>query len=239
MLGLSITAIGMRSLNQCLEIFQILRQPMQLQFLELAIGSPCVVEADYGDLPLILHDSCLYQQRRRLRLNPLVPETWQAYAAFIAVHNVHAVSLHPPLQKECGRSQLETALAKMEKILQVPVMLEVMPSAEYWCSSRETLIAHPLLIDVSHVLIWQGGQVEQTEETCLSILNDYPVGAIHLSHNNGYADAHDLIPESIWFSDRISQWANQYFVTYESLPTSYATYERLDKKGRNYPSIDT
>jgi hypothetical protein len=232
MLGLSITAIGMRSLKQCLEIFQTLQSPLQLQYLELAIGSPCGVEMDYGNIPLILHDSCLYQERMRMRLSPLVPKSWQPYARFIAEHNVRAVSLHPPLQRDCGRSHLETALAQMEKTLQVPVFLEVMPAAEYWCSSRDTLVDYPLLLDVSHVLIWHGGDALQTQETCLSLLKTYPVGAIHLSHNNGQADAHDLIPASVWFRDRLTQWTNQYFVTYESLPTSQAAYKRLDKRGR-------
>jgi hypothetical protein len=230
MLGLSITAIGMRSLDQCLQIFQTLRQPMQLQYLELAIGSPCGVEVDYGDIPLILHDACLYQERRRLQLSPLLPKTWQAYAAFIVEHDVRAVSIHPPLQRDCGRSQLETGLAQMEKTLQVPVFVEVMPSAEYWCSSLNTVVEHPLLVDVSHVLIWHGGDALQTQETCLSLLRERSVGAIHLSHNNGQTDAHDLIPVSVWFGDRLTQWANHYFVTYESLPQSQAAYERLDKR---------
>ncbi|MBW4473110.1 MAG: hypothetical protein KME45_22435 [Stenomitos rutilans HA7619-LM2] len=232
MLGLSITAIGMRSIDQCLDIFQTLREPMQLQYLELAIGSPCGVEVNYGNMPLILHDACLYQERMRLRLNPLLPKTWQPYAAFIADHDVRAVSLHPPLQRDCERSHLETALAQMEKTLQVPVFLEVMPSPEYWYSSLDTLVDYPLLVDVSHVLIWHHGDPERTQETCLALLENYPVGAIHLSHNNGQADAHDLIPESVWFGDRISQWSTQYFVTYESLPTAQAAYERLDKRAR-------
>lgn len=222
----------MRSIDQCLNIFQAVQAPMQLQYLELAIGSPCGVEVDYGEIPLILHDSCLYQERMRLRLSPLFPKSWQPYAKFIAEHDVRAVSIHPPLQRDCERSQLETALTQMEKTLQVPVFVEVMPSAEYWCSSRNTLVNHPLLVDVSHVLIWHSGDAIQTQESCLSLLNDCPVGAIHLSHNNGQADAHDLIPESVWFGDRILQWANRYFVTYESLPNSQAAYERLDKRGR-------
>jgi hypothetical protein len=232
MLGLSITAIGMRSLEECLDIYRTLRSPMDLQYLELAIGSSCGVEVDYGNIPLILHDSCLYRERMRLRLNPLNPKTWQAYAAFIARHDVRAVSLHPPLQKDCRRSQLETTLVQMEKTLQVPVFLEVMPSAEYWCCSPDTLVDFPLLLDVSHVLIWHGGDSQQTQETCLSLLKDSAVGAIHLSHNNGQADAHDLIPDTVWFGDRIPQWSHQYFVTYESLPKSKAAYERLDKRRR-------
>ncbi|UBF26337.1 hypothetical protein K9N68_33375 [Kovacikia minuta CCNUW1] len=63
------------------------------------------------------------------------------------------------------------------------------------------------------------------------------MGAIHLSHNNGQADAHDLIPESVWFRDRIPQWSTQYFVTYESLPTSQAAYELLDKRARHHTHL--
>jgi hypothetical protein len=232
MLGLSITAIGLRPIDQCLDIFQTLRDPLELQFLELAIGSPCGIEVDYGDIPLILHDACLYRDRIRLRLNPLRPQTWQPYAAFIAEHPVQAVSLHPPLKTDGSRSQLEAGLAHMESVLQVPVFVEIMPSPEYWCSSLDTIVDHPLLVDVSHVLIWQGGDAAQTEATCLSLLQQYPVGALHLSHNNGHADAHDLIPESVWFRDRIANWSTQYFVTYESLPRSQAAFERLDKRRR-------
>lgn len=230
MLGLSITAIGMRSIAHCLEIFQTLQTPMKLEYLELAIGSPCAVETAYPQVPLVLHDVCLYQNDRRLRLSLLQPKTWQPYAAFIATHDVRAVSLHPPLQRECTRRELETALTHLQKTLTVPVHVEVMPSMEYWCSSLETLVEHPLLLDVSHVLIWFQGDRTLTEQTCRSLLATKSVGAIHLSHNNGQADAHDLIPVDSWFSDAIAQWSNDYLVTFESLPVRYSTYERLDKR---------
>jgi hypothetical protein len=47
------------------------------------------------------------------------------------------------------------------------------------------------------------------------------VGEIHLSHNNGKADAHDLIPLEIWFADSIKKWSENYLVTFESLSSEY------------------
>lgn len=245
MLGLSITAIGLRPMSDCLTIFEELRQPLQLDFLELAIGSPCNTDYDYPNVPIILHDSCLYHNgfRRRLLLNE--PRSWKVYADFAATHNVAALSLHAPLRKDCDRTQLESSLRALEQTVQVPVLVEVMPSPEYWCSSLETLVDHSLLLDVSHVLIWHQGDQAMTQETCLGLMECDPsgvcgarrVGAIHLSHNNGYADAHDLIPSEIWFLPYLSEWKQKYFVTYESLPEAQVDYQRLDKRVKKKRAI--
>ena len=233
MLGLSITAIGLRPIQDCLAIFDQLQQPMQLEFLELAIGSHCATELTYPNVPLILHDSCLYHQgyRRRLLLNQ--PRSWAIYTEFVATHPVAALSLHAPLQRDCSRTELEKSLKSLEQTLQIPVFVEVMPSPEYWCSSPETLVEHPLLLDISHVLIWHQGNQAQTQATCQQLLQTVAVGALHLSHNNGKADAHDLIPANVWFAPYITDWSKRYLVTYESLPEMRSAYERLDKKRRN------
>lgn len=229
MKGLSITAIGLRKIDECLQIFHTLKQPLDLEYLELAIGSKCDVNLNYDRLPLILHDSCLYEHHLRYKLDPLQPITWYPYAEFIDNHHVLAVSIHPPLKRLCSQQELETAMAKMQATLKVPVYLEIMPSAQYWCSSDRTLVDFPLLLDVSHVNIWHKGNIKATQETCLNLLNSFSVGAIHLSHNQGKVDSHDLIPKEIWFNDYLSEWNQNYYLTYESLPFEYKVYERLDK----------
>ena len=229
MKGLSITAIGLRSFNKCLDIFHILKPSLQLDYLELAIGSKCEIDRDYQNIPLILHDSCLYDRYFRHRLDLLQPRTWQAYAEFISKHNVLAVSLHPPLKRYCTQKELEVAIVEMQRTFQIPVYLEVMPSAEYWCSSIQTLIDLPLLLDVSHVNIWHQGNEIAVEETCSILLDSFAVGAIHLSHNAGKQDSHDLIPRNVWFNNYLKEWNKRYLLTYESLPIDYATYQRLDK----------
>jgi hypothetical protein len=234
MLGLSITAIGLRPLADCIDIFQTLQPELGLDFLELAIGSPCPVNFPYPDVPLVLHDHCLYDRGMRLRLDPLRPKSWKPYADFIATHTVQAVSLHPPLQRTVNRATLERSLQQMQQALGVPVYLEVMPAPEYWCSSTATLLDFPLLLDVSHLLIWHDGDPIATAQTSDRLLQTHEVGAIHLSHNDGQADRHDLIPADIWFADRLPAWRQEYLVTYESLPIAQAQFERLDKRRQNH-----
>jgi hypothetical protein len=230
MLGLSLTAIGLRPLPDCLAIFQQLQHPLNLEFLELAIGCPCPIDADYPQVPIVLHDHCLYDRGMRCRLDPLRPKSWIPYQNFIQSHSVAAISLHPPLQRTIDRDTLQTALHQMREALGVPVYLEVMPSAEYWCSSESTLLAFPLLLDVSHVLIWHQGDRSATASTCDRLLNTHEVGAIHLSHNDGTSDRHDLIPNDLWFESKLAAWSQDYLVTYESLPIAYHSFERLDKQ---------
>ncbi len=230
MFGLSLTAIGLRPLPECLVIFQQLQRPLNLEFLELAIGCPCPIDGDYLDVPIVLHDHCLYDRGMRCRLDPLRPKSWIPYQSFIQSHDVAAISLHPPLQRTIDRKPLETALHQMQKALGVPVYLEVMPSAEYWCSSVDTLLAVPLLLDVSHVLIWHQGDRQATEATCDRLLTHHEVGAIHLSHNDGTSDRHDLIPADLWFESQLADWSQNYLVTYESLPIAYHPFQRLDKQ---------
>ena len=229
MKGLSITAIGLRSIEECLGIFHTLQRSLNLDYLELAIGSKCDVNFDYDCLPLILHDSCLYKNHLRLRLDPLQPKTWYPYAEFIDSHNVLAISLHPPLKRYCSQKDLESATIAMQAALQVPVYIEIMPSNEYWCSCDRSLVDFPLLLDVSHINIWHGGNSGATQETCFNLLNSFSVGAIHLSHNQGKADTHDLIPQQIWFNDYIEEWQQNYWLTYESLPIEYKVYQRKDR----------
>ncbi len=230
MLGLSLTAIGLRPLPTCLEIFQQLRQPLELEFLELAIGSVCPIDFDYPDVPLVLHDHCLYDRGMRCRLDPLRPKTWNLYKVFIETHSVLAISLHPPLKRLVDWMSLERSLQQMQQALGVPVYLEVMPSPEYWCSSEADLLDFPLLLDVSHLLIWHDGDEDTTRQTCDRLLKNYDVGAIHLSHNDGKFDRHDLIPEQVWFTSHLADWQQHYLVTYESLPIGQQQFERMDRR---------
>jgi hypothetical protein len=221
MLGLSISAIGIRPIDECLELFDLFIPSLQLEYLELAIGSNCRIDFPYPNIPLILHDSCLYQQKSRQLLKLSQPEKWSIYADFIQQNqNVVAVSIHAPRRWECNRNELERSLLDLQQILQVPVAIEVMPTHDYWCSSLDSLVDFPLLLDVSHLLLWHQGNHQATEDTCRELLRSHQIVEIHLSHNQGIADTHDLIPVDIWFDRYIADWQARYFVTYESLPIS-------------------
>jgi hypothetical protein len=220
-LGLSISAIGIRPIAECLDIFDTLVDPLQLDYLELAIGSNCSIDYPYPNVPLILHDSCLYRGNHRQFLKLFKPETWSVYADFIQQHqNVVAIAIHAPRRWECIRRELEKSLIDLQKVLQVPLAVEVMPTRDYWCSSLDSLVDFPLLLDVSHILIWHQGNFQQTENTCEKLLAAHEIIEIHLSHNQGIADTHDLIPIDVWFDRYVAEWRARYFVTYESLPVS-------------------
>jgi hypothetical protein len=75
MLGLSISAIGMRPIDKCLEIFELFTPSLELEYLELAIGSNCRIDYSYPNIPLILHDSYLYDKNHRQILKLSKPET--------------------------------------------------------------------------------------------------------------------------------------------------------------------
>jgi hypothetical protein len=241
MLGLSISAIGIRPIEKCLEIFDLFTSSLQLEYLELAIGSNCRIDFPYPNIPLILHDSCLYEKNYRQLLKLSKPETWSVYADFIQQNqHVMAVSIHAPRRWECNRSELEHSLLALQQVLQVPVAIEVMPTVDYWCSSLDSLVDFPLLLDVSHILIWQQGNDRATEDTCRELLKSCKIIEIHLSHNQGIADTHDLIPVDIWFDRYIPDWRTQYLVTYESLPASLVSSgmnKAVDRESREYPPV--
>ena len=194
----------------------------------------CVYQSSlsYGDDWYYLDNEItdFYEDGVRKRLNLLRPKSWNVYAEFAAKNDVRAFSLHPPRRNDCSLKELETALLQLEKFIKIPVYIEVMPTEDYWCSSMKTLVNHPLLIDVSHIFIWYVGDINLTQQTCLKLLNSYQVGEIHLSHNKGKADTHDLIPSDVWVYDLIQDWIQNYLVTFESLPVNFSEYERLDKR---------
>ncbi len=230
MIGLSLTAIGQRTLDESLTIEKSLREALGIQFLELAVGVECPVWADYGERPLVLHDSCLRDERGRRRLDPLTRSTWETYRRFIEANDVLAVGVHAPPKRRCTLSEFEVAVQAMEQELGVPVSVEVMPDPGRWCSSEDTIADTRLLVDVSHVLIWHGGDEVAAERSCRRLLETHCVGEIHLSHNDGKRDSHELIPPGRWFAQEVDRWAESMLVTFESLPFDYAAFERIDKQ---------
>jgi hypothetical protein len=87
-----------------------------------------------------------------------------------------------------------------------------------------------VLLDISHVHIWNRGNHAETERTCLELLSTTDVRGMHLSHNDGRRDNHELIPLGMWFDSMITSWAVDKVVTYESLPQAFGKFERLDNR---------
>ena len=231
MKGLSITAIGQRPIKECIEIYYQLQQPLGLDYLELAIGSNCELSQIPENIPLVIHNRCLYQHGKRLPFSLIQSETWADYRSSLSDRKVLALSIHPPKLHEAFGEQVKVRRQALEQYMGVLVMLEVMPSPAYWLS-QDNLLDVPLLLDLSHINIWHKGNFKQMEETCKALLPK--AQAIHISHNDGRTDSHDLIPNGIWFERLINSWATTRLVTYESLPQVWHKYERLDKSKRKY-----
>jgi hypothetical protein len=150
--------------------------------------------------------------------------------------NVLMFSVHPPKKSllrgdEMALRGVTRLRAELEEYLSIPTCLEVMPNNAYWLSMGDCLWIDksvPLLLDLSHINIWAQGKEYVTKRWVEELLPQ--AMGIHLSHNNGKEDSHDLIPKDIWFNPYIKEWAQKLFVTYESLPEEFAEYERLDKK---------
>ena len=65
MIGLSCTAVGMRPIETCVDIYNKLQPELNLEYLELAIGTRITTNIKF-DMPLVLHDRTLYIENRRL-----------------------------------------------------------------------------------------------------------------------------------------------------------------------------
>ena len=229
MIGLSTTAIGMRPIEECIQIFRTLQPHLSLDFLELAIGTNCDLSLIPPGIPLLLHDRCLSDKRGRIPFSLLATETWAPYGACAKDRNVLAMSVHPPLRRGIPWQIVLERRQALEEYLDVPVLLEVMPSEAYWCShSCLPSDNFPLLLDISHINIWYRGSVDAVRRSFDMLLPR--ARGIHLSHNDGREDSHDLIPKDIWFEKEITAWGKGLLVTYESLPVHFAEHERLDKQ---------
>jgi sugar phosphate isomerase/epimerase len=237
MIGLSMTAIGQRPLSECLEIYEALKGELSLDYLELAVGTRCNLSLIPTDIPLFLHDRCLYEGAHKLPFALAEPESWEGYRQRIASRDVRLLSVHPPLRSEMSLDGIRRNRDALESLLGIPVCLEVMPSPHYWLSAEDfrdqpdALSDIPLLLDISHINLWAMGREAEVRGWVERLLPQ--AKAIHLSHNNGRSDSHDLIPAGIWFAESVAQWyADGLSVTYESLPVRFAQYERMDKQRR-------
>jgi len=237
MIGLSLTAIGQRPLSECLAIYEELKGELALDFLELAVGTRCDLSLIPTDTPLALHDRCLYEGTHKLPFALAAPESWEGYRQHLASRDVRLLSVHPPLRSEMSLDSIRSNREALESLLGIPVCLEVMPATNYWLSADDfrpqpdTLSDIPLLLDISHINLWARGRDAEVRGWVERLLPQ--AIAIHLSHNNGRSDSHDLIPAGIWFQESVAEWhARGLSVTYESLPEAFAQYERMDKQRR-------
>lgn len=220
--GLSTTAIGHRPLSEALNIYETLKRQMNLSYLELAIGTVNPTEYDYPE-PLILHDACLYHNGARIPFSIINEEHWHFYKTFTRRYKVLQVHLHAPRKNAIDESAIKTQVEKLMNFLELPVLIEIMPSPEYHYACPEISPDVPIVLDISHAHIWARGNKTNTQKYVQRLLPH--AHCIHLSYNDGYKDTHDLIPQDSWIHTIAKPEAT---ITYESLPAQFAKYQRRD-----------
>jgi hypothetical protein len=235
MYTLSCTAIGLRPIDECTDIYLNLQHDLNVRGLELAVGCLVNIEEVFDEnLSIYLHDKSLYKLDKGIkrRLDFLNPDTHDDIAYFVSRNKVKAISYHGQPKDYMSLKEFDAAIKLLSFNIDRPVWVETMINSNYHYGDFNSIGEHDLLIDISHINLWAKGNHTVTEEMVLSLLNIYGsrVKQIHLSHNNGRSDSHELIPTDIWFKKYLESWSSKYVVTYESLPIEYAEYERLDKK---------
>lgn len=232
MLGLSITAIGQRDFAECLSIYETLKPQLNLDFLELAVGSRCDTRYIPDDMPLIIHHNCLYDNALKIMFKLMDKNTWVDYYQRIKGKNIQLFSIHPPKKKDATLEQVLDYRQELENYLDIPVCLEVMPYKDDWLFADDfvdySLSKIPLLLDISHINIWAKSQEDIVKQWVEKLLPQSV--AIHISHNNGFKDSHNIIPSGIWFENYIEMWSNKgLFVTYESVPEQFKQWDRAKR----------
>lgn len=235
--GLSVTGVGMRPIETCVEIYNKLQLELNLDYFELAIGTHITTDIKF-DMPLVIHNQALYikEGERHRRLNYLkYLEDVYILQEFCKLNDVKAISLHPENKSyELSIGKFDKKIKQIEKILDIPVYVETMYKESDWYNYDDLIngshCGSKLLVDVSHVNIWTKNNKAHTEDIVFDLLKKYEVGSIHLSSNNGSRDSHDLIKSDTWFLKYLNEWSAKYLVTWESLPVKYGYYERLDKR---------
>lgn len=171
MIDLSVTAIGQRTLAECLAIYEELKPSLSLEFLELAIGTRCDLSLIPAHIPLIVHHRCLYEGSHKLPFSLAAKETWKGYQERVTSRDVRLLSIHPPLRDEIDLDDLKRNRKRLESLLGIPVCLEVMPGEKHWLSVQDFLdqasafLDIPLLLDLSHINIWASRKQKVTSRT--------------------------------------------------------------------------
>lgn len=237
MYGLSTTAIGGRRFETCLEIYQDLKPKLNLEFLELAIGSRTPITQVPTDLPIIIHNDWIYgEDQIRLQAKLMNDCRWDAYKEIVKSHQVLAFSWHfPSRTSKFTLAQILRRREELECYLERPFSLELMPTANEFGNLQDwhngDLGGVPLCVDLSHLNIWAKGD----PHLALTYTEQLRPQAVswHVSCNNGYQDQHEVIPEHNWVAHWLKHQTAKELITYEALPIKYAQYQRTDKVLKN------
>ena len=256
---LSATACTGRSMDEFLEIYQILKEPLQLSGLELAVGIvfttddiPKIKQA--GIDTVLWHDAFWFVDGKKQETYPsCIHEYFALHKLFCAEDiNVPLWSIHPYKSHKPQAVWTEELYTQFCQDhwgdLEYVLPRDNTEDSKYYWMARDFMIAFENMLPNTPCYNNLQAILDSNVPMCIDyshvniwcknnrertivecLLASRKAVEVHLSSNTGRRDSHDYIPEDEWFLPYLDQ-LKVHYITYESLPVQYKQYGRLDKR---------
>lgn len=256
---LSTTACTGRTFEEFLEIYQILKDPLNLQGLEVAIGIPFTID----DIPkikqadidtVIWHDAFWFLEGRKQETYPdTIARYFELHALFSAndinvpLWSIHPYKSHKPSAVWTDEIYSEFCQENWSNLEYVLPRDNVEDSDYYW-QARDFMICFENMLPTAPCYNNLQAVLDANVPFCIDyshiniwtrnnreqtiiecLLASRKASEIHLSHNNGRADSHDYIPSDAWFIPYLDLIEKK---------TRFITYESLPVEFRQYGRLD-
>lgn len=256
---LSATACTGRSMDEFLDIYQILKDPLKLSGISLAVG----ISFTTDDIPkikqagidtVLWHDAFWFVDGKKQETYP------SCIAKYFALHrlfcdadinvplwSIHPFKTHKPQAmwtEEIYQDFCQEHWSNLEYVLPRDNTEE----SHYYWQARDFMIAFENMLPNSACYNNLQAVLDSSVPMCIdyshiniwcknnreqtiieSLLASRKAVEVHLSSNKGRRDSHDYINADEWFMPYLDQ-LKVHYITYESLPVQYKQYGRLDKR---------
>jgi len=258
---LSATACTGRSMDEFLEIYQILKEPLGLQGLELAVGISFTIDdiqkIKHHNIHTVLwHDAFWFVDGKKQETYPSVAAKYfDLHTEFcrqdinVPLWSIHPYKTHKPQAmwtEEIYQDFCHEHWGDLEYVLP----RDSAEDSHYYWNARDFMIAFEnmlpntpcynnlqAILDSSVPMCIDYSHVNiwcknNREETITqSLLASRKAVEVHLSSNKGVRDSHDYIEENEWFLPYLD------FLE-QAHPHLYITYESLPVEYKQYGRLD-
>ncbi|MCA6430235.1 MAG: hypothetical protein IM613_12440 [Cytophagales bacterium] len=256
---LSTTACTGRSFDAFLEIYKILKEPLDLQGLELAVGIPFTTDdilkiKQAGIDTVLWHDAFWFVGNRKQETYPSVAaEYFALHSLFssmgvnVPLWSIHPYKSHKPQAAWTDDLLHDFCLSNWDK-LEYQLPQDAQDDEWVYCNRQLSIVLENMLPNApcynnlqSILQSYSKFCIDYShvniwcknnrEQTMLQcLLATSKAAEIHLSSNKGYRDSHDYIPADEWFMGCIDHIEKMYSL--------YITYESLPVEYKQYGRLD-
>lgn len=258
---LSATACTGRTFDDFLEIYQILKEPLNLQGLEVAVGIPFTTDdiskiKQAGINTVLWHDAFWFVDGKKQETYPSVAaEYFALHKLFcdadinVPLWSIHPYKTHKPQAmwtEELYQDFCQEHWTDLEYVLP----RDSVEDSDYYWQARDFMIAFEnmlpnapcynnlqAILDSSVPMCIDYSHVNiwcknNREQTIIEcLLATRRATEIHLSSNKGYRDSHDYITPDEWFIPYLD-------MIQKSKNYLYITYESLPIEYKQYGRLD-